>query len=138
MARSESVRIGEAAEMLGVSVETVRRWAAADLLATTRTGGGQRRVDLADLRRLLASRRKRGLELSGARMSARNRLAGIVTRVDRDRVAALVEVQSGPHRLVSLMTTEALDELALEVGDQAVCVFKATNVVVEAPARRRR
>lgn len=65
--------------------------------------------------------------------SARNRFAGIVTRIEKDRVAAVVEVQAGPHRLVSLMTAEAVDELALRVGDEAVCVVKATNVVVEIP-----
>jgi len=67
--------------------------------------------------------------------SARNRFAGIVTRVERDGVAAVVEVVSGPHRLVSLMTAEAAEELNLQVGDEAVCVIKATNVVVEVPAR---
>jgi molybdopterin-binding protein len=63
--------------------------------------------------------------------SARNRFAGIVTRVERDRVAAVVEVLSGPHRLVSLMTAEAVDELGLREGMEVVCVVKATNVIVE-------
>ena len=66
--------------------------------------------------------------------SARNRFHGIVTRVEKDRVAAVVEVMAGPHRLVSLMTSEAVEELHLEVGDEAVCVVKATNVIVEVPA----
>jgi molybdopterin-binding protein len=66
--------------------------------------------------------------------SARNRFAGVVTRIEKDRVAAVVEVQAGPHRLVSLMTAEAVDELRLAVGDEAVCVVKATNVIVEVPA----
>ncbi len=66
--------------------------------------------------------------------SARNRFAGIVTRIERDGVAAVVEVVSGPHRLVSLMTAEAVEDLNLRVGDEAVCVVKATNVVVEVPA----
>ena len=65
--------------------------------------------------------------------SARNRFAGIVTRVERDRVVAVVEVLAGPHRLVSLMTAEAVDELGLEVGVEAVCVVKATQVIVEIP-----
>jgi molybdopterin-binding protein len=68
--------------------------------------------------------------------SARNRLPGIVTRIEKDRVAAVVEVIAGPHRLVSLMTAEAVEELGLQVGDEAVCVVKATNVAVEVPARR--
>ena len=70
--------------------------------------------------------------------SARNRFAGIVTRVERDRVAAVVEVIAGPHRLVSLMTAEAVDELDLKVGDEAVCVVKATNVIVEIPSKETR
>jgi molybdopterin-binding protein len=65
--------------------------------------------------------------------SARNRFAGVVTRIEKDRVAAVVEVLAGPHRLVSLMTAEAVDDLGLKVGDEAVCVVKATNVVVEIP-----
>lgn len=69
--------------------------------------------------------------------SARNRFAGVVTRVERDGVAAVVEVVSGPHRLVSLMTAEAAEELNLREGDEAVCVVKATNVVIEVPARSR-
>ena len=65
--------------------------------------------------------------------SARNQFRGVVTRVERDRVAAVVEVQCGPHRLVSLMTAEAVDDLGLKVGDEAICAIKATNVVVEVP-----
>jgi len=68
--------------------------------------------------------------------SARNRFAGIVTRIEKDGVAAVVEVIAGPHRLVSLMTAEAVDELGLEVGKEAVCVVKATNVIVEIPSAR--
>jgi molybdopterin-binding protein len=66
--------------------------------------------------------------------SARNRFPGIVTRIERDRVAAVVEVMAGPHRLVSLMTAEAIDDLRLEVGQEAVCIVKATNVIVEIPS----
>ena len=69
--------------------------------------------------------------------SARNRFAGIVTRVERDGVAAVVEVLAGPHRLVSLMTAEAVDELDMAVGREVVCVVKSTNVIVEIPALRR-
>ena len=68
--------------------------------------------------------------------SARNRFPGIVTRIEQDRVAAVVEVIAGPHRMVSLMTSEAVDELGLRVGDEAVCVVKATNVIVEVPQRK--
>ena len=70
--------------------------------------------------------------------SARNRFSGVVTRIEKDRVAAVVEVLAGPHRLVSLMTAEAVEEMGLAVGDEAVCVVKATNVIVEVPAQRDR
>ena len=129
----DSVRIGRAAELLDVSVETVRRWTLDGRLLVTRTTGGQRRIALAEISRLLAERRTSGASREGrvVAQSARNRFRGIVTRIERDRVAAVVEVQCGPHRLVSLMTAEALDELGLEVGDEATCAIKATNVVVE-------
>ncbi len=120
--------------MLGVSVETLRRWEADGRLATTRSEGGQRLVDLAVVGRLLAERRQSASGRPIVAQSARNRFAGIVTRVERDRVAAVVEVQAGPHRLVSLMTAEAVDDLGLEVGMVAVCVVKATNVIVEIPS----
>src|SRR5438094_7701718 len=134
--RDGAVRVGEAAELLGVSVDTLRRWSAAGRLRVKRSAGGQRLVALADLRRLQQDRRKR--ERPIVAQSARNRFPGVVTRVEKDRVAAVVEVQAGPHRLVSLMTAEAATELALAPGAAVVCVVKATNVVVEIsqPARR--
>ncbi|HEY5629714.1 MAG TPA: TOBE domain-containing protein [Candidatus Limnocylindrales bacterium] len=128
------VRLGQAAEMLGVSVETLRRWEADGRLTTTRSEGGQRLVDLAVVGRLLAERRQAASSRPIVAQSARNRFAGIVTRIERDHVAAVVEVQAGPHRLVSLMTAEAVDDLGLEVGKEAVCVVKATNVIVEIPS----
>jgi molybdopterin-binding protein len=128
------IRVGLAAEMLGVSVETLRRWETEGRLATTRTEGGQRLVDLADVTRLLSERRQAATSRPIVAQSARNRFAGIVTRIERDNVAAVVEVQAGPHRLVSLMTAEAVDDLGLEVGKEAVCVVKATNVIVEIPS----
>lgn len=128
------IRLGLAAEMLGVSVETLRRWEADGRLATTRSEGGQRLVDVAEVTRLLTERRQAASSRPIVAQSARNRFAGIVTRVERDRVAAVVEVQAGPHRLVSLMTAEAVDDLGLEVGREAVCVVKATNVIVEIPS----
>lgn len=132
----EGLRIGEAAEMLGVSVETVRRWERDGRLRTNRTGGGQRRVPLDQVRRLLDERRRAGADRPIVAQSARNRFAGVVTRIERDRVAAVVEVLAGPHRLVSLMTAEAVVEMGLAVGDEAVCVVKATNVIVEVPSPR--
>lgn len=125
----DAVRIGRAAEMLGVTVETLRRWERDGKIRVRRTAGGQRLVTAAEVARLRLARRKR--PRSGPRQSARNRFSGVVTRIERDRVAAVVEVMAGPHRLVSLLTAEAIDDMELKVGDQAVCVVKATNVIVE-------
>jgi molybdopterin-binding protein len=130
------IRIGQAAELLDVSVETIRRWESSGRIRTERSSGGQRMVPLSEVGRILGDRRadKRVTSRPIVAQSARNRFSGIVTRIERDRVAAVVEVQCGPHRLVSLMTAEAVDDLGLAVGDEAVCAVKATNVVVEVPA----
>lgn len=122
--------------MLGVTVETIRRWEAEGRLTITRSSGGQRLVPVAEVTRLLAERRRSGSARPTVGRSARNTFSGIVTRVEKDRVAAVVEVLAGPHRIVSLMTAEAVDELGLQVGDEAVCVVKATNVIVEVPSAR--
>ncbi len=123
--------------MLGVSVETVRRWERAGRLKVVLTTGGQRRVPVAEVQRLLGERRRTsGPDRTIVAQSARNRFAGIVTRIEKDRVAAVVEVQAGPHRLVSLMTAEAVDDIGLRVGDEAICVIKATNVIVEIPSSK--
>ncbi len=122
--------------MLGVTVETLRRWETAGRLRVDRSRGGQRLVPVAEVTRLLAERRRTVADRPIVAQSARNRFAGIVTRIERDRVVAVVEVLAGPHRVVSLMTAEAVDELGLRVGDEAVCMVKATNVVVEVPAGR--
>jgi molybdopterin-binding protein len=128
------LRVGQAAEMLGVSVDTIRRWEQAGQLETVRSPGGQRLIRIADVSRLLAERRKAGADRPIVAQSARNRFAGIVVRIEKDRVAGVVEVLAGPHRVVSLMTAEAIDELGLRIGDEAVCVVKATNVIVEIPS----
>jgi len=127
------LRIGQAAELLGVGVDTLRRWEADGRIATTRSGGGQRLVAIAEVSRLLGERRRSAPDRPIIAQSARNRFAGIVTRIEADQVAAVVEVMAGPHRLVSLMTAEAVEELGLQVGDEAVCVVKATQVIVEIP-----
>lgn len=129
-------RPGQAAELLGVSVDTVRRLADSGQLKTRRTSGGQRMVDGADLARYLVEHAADSGDpvASGAGSgpgSARNRFPGIVTRVVRDKVAAQVEIQAGTHRIVSLMTREAADELGLAPGVLADAVVKSTNVVVE-------
>ncbi len=122
--------------MLGVSVETLRRWEGEGRLRMERSGGGQRLVEIDEVGRLLDARRKAAVDRPIVAQSARNRFPGIVTRIERDRVAAVVEIIAGPHRLVSLMTAEAVDDLDLKVGDEAVCVVKATNVIVEIPSAR--
>jgi molybdopterin-binding protein len=122
--------------MLQVSVETLRRWETEGRLRMERSRGGQRLVDVDEVSRLLDERRSAFIDRPIVAQSARNRFAGIVTRIERDRVAAVVEVIAGPHRLVSMMTAEAVDELDLKVGDEAVCVVKATNVIVEIPSAK--
>ena len=134
--RTTALRVGQAAEMLQVSVETLRRWESEGRLRMERSAGGQRIVPIGEVTRLLADRRAQAQDRPIVTGSARNRFPGIVTRIEKDRVAAVVEVIAGPHRMVSLMTAEAVDEMALKVGDEAVCVVKATNVIVEVPARK--
>jgi len=130
-----TLRIGQAAELLGISVDTIRRWEQDGRLATTRSAGGQRLVQITDISRLLGERRRSTPDPSIGAQSARNRFAGIVTSIRRDAIVAVVEVLAGPHRVVSLMTSEAIDDMELKVGDRAVCVVKATQVIVEVPSR---
>ena len=125
-------RIAEAAALLGVSDDTVRRWIDGDRLPAHREGGGPAVVDGADLARL-ATRLREAPEPGTTPSSARNRLTGIVTRVLRDTVMAQVEIQAGPFRVVSLMSREAADELGLEIGVRAVATVKATQVSVDVP-----
>jgi molybdopterin-binding protein len=124
-------RVGRAAELLGVSPDTVRRWADGGRL-TARRDRGERVIDGADLARLLTETAPVSDE-SPVIESARNRFPGIVTQVEKDGLVAVVHIQAGPHRVTSLMTREAADELGIEPGDLAVAVVKSTNVVVEAP-----
>jgi molybdopterin-binding protein len=125
-------RVGQVAELLGVSADTVRRWSDTGRLAVRRSNG-QRVIEGADLARFLTDESRPTEAEPLVSESARNRFRGIVTRVERDGLVAVVHIQAGPHRVVSLMTREAADDLALEPGDLAVGVVKATNVVVEAP-----
>lgn len=124
-------RIGEAAKALGVRVETLRRWEREGTLATGRTAGGQRTVPAAEVARLLAERRA---ERPEGKVSRRNAFPGVVTKVTKDKVSAVVEIQAGPHRVLSLITREAADELGLRPGVQAVATVKATSVMVELPS----
>ena len=138
MPRKAQYRIGEIAELLGTSPDTARRWADSGRLRTRRTAGGQRVVDGAALARFLAGPTKTSEGNVVIGQSARNRFPGIVTRVIKDRVMAQVEIQAGPHRVVSLMTREAVDELKLAPGMRAVAVVKATTVIIELPRARRK
>jgi molybdopterin-binding protein len=126
-------RIGQAAELLGVSVDTVRRLVDSGRLPAVRTGGGQRLIDGKALASFAVANVDEPESDAVVARSARNRFAGIVTRVVRDKVMAQVEIQAGPHRIVSLISREAADELGLEPGVPAVAAVKSTNVVVEIP-----
>lgn len=129
-------RLAEAAEVLGVSDDTLRRWVDAGRLPAVpgegRTPTTIRGTDLAALAESLLDEPDREQTRASA-VSARNRLGGIVTRVKKDHVMAQVEMVCGSHRMVSLMSADAADELGLEPGVRAVASVKSTNVVVEVP-----
>ena len=130
-------RISEAASLLGVSDDTVRRWADAGRVPTTQDASGRRAIDgpaLARFAEEIAAVTERAPARPVVSESARNRFLGLVTNVKRDTVMAQVEIQAGPHRIVSLMSREAADELGLEPGVLAVAAVKSTSVVVEVPA----
>ena len=126
-------RIAEAAALLGVSDDTVRRWIDSDRLPARREGSGPAVVDGADLARVATQLHEPPEPGTTRSSSARNRLTGIVTRVVRDTVMAQVEIQAGPFRVVSLMSREAADELGLDIGVRAVATVKATQVSVDVP-----
>ena len=132
-------RIKEAATLLGVSDDTVRRWAEGGRFETTTDGSGRLVIDGVALARFAEeSAQAAGAIPNGPVVaeSVRNRFTGLVTRVVRDTVMAQVEIQAGPHRFVSLLSSEAVDELGLEPGVLAVAAVKATNVSVEIPRKR--
>ena len=128
-----SYRTSQVADLLGVSPDTVRRWCDDGRLRVGRSEGGHRTVDGADLARYLTEQAAAYEPDSVMAQSARNRFTGIVTRVERDKLVAVVEIHAPPHRLVSMMTREAADELDLQPGDLATAAVKSTNVVVEVP-----
>ena len=123
----------QVADLLGVSPDTVRRWCDEGRLKATRSPGGHRVVSGKELARYLREQTKAFEPRSVFSQSARNRFTGIVTSVQRDKLTAIVEIHAGRHRLVSLMTREAVDELGLVVGDVATAAVKSTTVIVEVP-----
>lgn len=130
--RVPQYRISQAAGLLGVSDDTVRRWVDTGRLAPV-PGEGPTQVDGAELARLA---QEVAMAPTGGRPvaeSARNRLTGLVTKVTKDAVMAQVDLQCGPFRVVSLMSAEAADDLGLEPGVLAVAAVKATTVVIEVP-----
>jgi molybdopterin-binding protein len=126
-------RIADAARLLGVSDDTVRRWIDAGALPVSLDASNRKVVDGAALAAFARDHASSAPDPSGVQRSARNRLVGLVTSVLSDTVMSQVEIQAGPHRVVSLMSTEAVHDLGLEPGVLAVAVIKSTNVVVEIP-----
>ncbi|ACQ79490.1 TOBE domain protein [Beutenbergia cavernae DSM 12333] len=126
-------RISEAAQLLGVSDDTVRRWIDAATLPSEVDQAGRRVIAGEALAARAVELARPSQDPTSRGTSARNRFAGIVTKVTADAVMAQVELQCGPHRVVSLMSSEAVRELGLAVGERAVAVVKATTVIVETP-----
>ncbi|MFH8615611.1 molybdopterin-binding protein [Streptomyces sp. NPDC017979] len=133
----QSYTIGQAARLLGVSPDTVRRWADAGRVATHRDESGRRLIEGRDLAAFSIEVAQGGSSGDGDEdppyTSARNAFPGIVTAVKLGDVAAQVEIQAGPHRLVSLLTREAVEELGLEVGMTATARVKSTSVHIDRP-----
>lgn len=126
-------RISEVAELMGVSDDTVRRWVDSGQLPGHADPSGRMVVEGSVLAEFAKDQAKTVRDPSGISRSARNRFVGLVTEVNSDAVMSQVELQCGPHRLVSLMSTEAVRELGLRPGVMAVAVVKSTSVVVETP-----
>jgi molybdopterin-binding protein len=130
-------RIAEAARLLGVSDDTVRRWVEAGALSVEVDSSNRKVIDGALLAEFARAQAQAAPDPSTVGRSARNHLVGLVTEVVSDRVMSQVELQCGPHRVVSLMSTEAVKELGLQPGSLAVAVIKSTHVVVETPGGAR-
>ncbi len=125
-------RISDAARLIGVSDDTIRRWAADGILESGTDDAGRRTVSGASLARRALDLAPHAGDDEPVRRSARNRFTGIVTAIERSGIVAQVELQCGPNRVVSLMTSEALDDLELEIGSRATAIVKATTVIIEA------
>jgi molybdopterin-binding protein len=120
--------------MLGVSIQTLRRWSAEGTLRIERSAGGQSVISIAEVTRLLDEKRQSGAYAPLEARPARNRFLGFITSIERDGVVAVVEVAAGPHLLVSMLTARALIDHGLKVGDKVVCAVKATDVMVDVPS----
>jgi molybdopterin-binding protein len=125
------IRIAEAASLLGVSDDTVRRWVDSGALSATKDAAGRAAIDGAELAQHARQQANAPKDASGVARSARNNFVGLVTNVIQDKVMAQVELQCGPYRVVSLMSSEAVRDLGLEPGSVATAVVKATTVIVE-------
>jgi molybdopterin-binding protein len=123
----ERVTLGEAARMLGVSADTVRRWDRDGRIRTSRDKRNRRLVSLSEIRRL-GGRPER--HRAGDELSARNRFPGVVRSIEADGVMAIVEIEAGPHRVTAAITRDAVEELGLEPGVEATAMVKATSVMV--------
>jgi molybdopterin-binding protein len=120
--------LGDAAKRIGVSVDTLRRWAAAGKLSTSRDARNRRLVPASEVERLAPHPDR---HRAGDTLSARNRFPGVVTSVEVDGVMALVEIEAGPHRVTAAITRDAVEELDLRPGVKATAAVKATSVMVE-------
>jgi molybdopterin-binding protein len=127
----DALRIGQAATLLGVSVDTVRRWEEDGTVDVLRSRGGQRLVSMSEIRRLLAERPRPRRRVAAS--SARNQLDAVITNVIKGTAAASIEMRAGPYRLVALTTAESVDDLELTPGRRVVASVKATNVVSGLP-----
>ena len=128
MTSRKDLGLGEAAQALGVSSDTLRRWDRAGKLKTTRDSANRRRVPRAEIERL-SQRPTR--HVTGASLSARNRFPGVVTSIESDGVMAVVEIEAGPHRVTAAVTRDAVDELKLQPGVSVTATVKATSVMVD-------
>ncbi len=126
-------RVPQVAELLGVSPDTIRRWGEEGRLDLSRNEAGHLEVSGSSLAGYLREAQGAYEPHSLLAQSARNRLTGVVTGIEVEGLVAVVEIHAPPHRLVSMMTREAVDEMRLEVGELATAVVKSTNVIVELP-----
>lgn len=125
---AEDLSLGEAATQIGVSVDTLRRWDRSGKLRTERDARNRRRIPVSEIERL---RRAPARHRTGTASSPRNRFAGVITSVESDGVMALVEIESGPHRITAAVTRDSVEELGLVEGAKATAFVKATSVMVE-------